>query len=869
MGSPPSREPHMRHRYQESGLPVEGIVPELSAELVENPVVVLVAPPGSGKTTVVPPLVRESGLLDGGKLIMTEPRRVAARAAATRIADLTGERVGETIGYRVRNDHRVGPRTSLEIVTEGVLVRRLQRDPGLEGVKLVIFDEFHERSLDSDLALVLTHDVQRGLRSDLRILLMSATPDLGAVGRVFPGAPVVTTTARSHSVTVSHRPREPAEPLVDAVVSGVRHLITTAPPGDILVFVPGMREIRRVVRTLETTLAEPWTVLGLHGSLPAAEQDRALGPARADQRRIIVSTSLAETSVTVPGVTAVLDSGFRRRPVMAAGDSFPTLRTVRISRSAAVQRTGRAGRTAPGVCVRLWSAEEDRHLPETDPPQISYSSLDSLVLQTAAWGARPEDLHWPDPPPADHWRISQDLLEDLGALDPSGRITPLGRRMAALPTDPRIAAVLLSAAGSGDPELVSTAASLGAILHEDWRPDRSGSDLAELVTGFWGSHRVPRPVIRQAREWFRRFAGGGPPPPPRPDLIGRLLLEGYPDRVAHRKPGTTIHVLPSGRGVAVGSGSATSGVPGEGSESSGRVADWIVVPDLGNPPGGKGADRVATATLNAVRYAAVDRETVAAAPTIHPETVTEVRWPGGPAPVTGYRTERLGELTISRRKFSPDPTETASAVVEAVTLGGVELLSWTDRERSLLSRLRFLASRGAIPGPDPDGSQTATIDTESLSDEVLSGTVSVWLAPFLSSSDPRSPLAGLDLGAALLYLTGLDRRTVDRLAPERLTVPSGSRPRVDYTTERPVLRVRVQEMFGATSTPSVVDGREPVVLHLLSPAGRPVQVTDDIARFWETSYQEVRREMRGRYPRHPWPEDPLAASPTRRAKRRR
>ena len=851
----------MHDRYQPTGLPVEHVVPELVEKLAGHPVVVLVAPPGSGKTTTVPPLVRESGLLAGGKLIMTEPRRVAARAAAARIAELSGGKVGDLVGYRVRNDHRVGPQTLMEIVTEGVLLRRLQRDPDLEGVRLVVFDEFHERSLDSDLALVLTHDAQSGLRPDLRILLMSATPDLGALGRVFPSAPVVTTTARTHPVSVSYRPRDATEPLSDAVVDEALRLTTGVPEGDILVFVPGMREIRQVVSTLSRILGDPWTVLGLHGSLPAEEQDRALGSSLPGERRVIVSTSLAETSVTVPGVTAVLDSGFRRRPVMASGDSFPTLQTVRISRSAATQRTGRAGRTAPGVCTRLWSAEEDRHLSEDDPPQITYSPLDSLVLQTAAWGARTEELLWPDPPPPDHLLMSRELLVDIGAVDSAGRITPRGRRMAGLPTDPRIAAILVSAAETGEPETVATAAALAAVLHEDWRPERVGSDLAELVTGFWRNRRVPRSVHRQARDWFRRLAGGGSPPDTRPDLVGSLLLHGYPDRVARRKPGTAIHVLTSGRGVEVGR-SPISGDTG----SPDRIGEWTVIADLGNAKVRRG-DRAGAPTLAAVTYATVDRESLSAAPTIRPTTVDELRWPGGTAPVTGRRTSRLGELVLAESQFRPGVEQIGSAVVEAVTAEGIGLLPWSERDRSLLSRLRFLASRGGSDGSRTISASTG-IDPESLSDRALARDCAEWLAPFLSGADPRSPLAGLDLGAALLHLAGLDRRTVDRLAPERLEVPSGSRLRVDYSAERPTIRVRVQEMFGATSTPAVLAGAEPVVLHLLSPAGRPVQVTDDIARFWRTSYPEVRREMRGRYPRHPWPEDPANATPTRRAKRR-
>jgi ATP-dependent helicase HrpB len=809
-------------------LPVAEALPALTAALRAGPNAVLIAPPGAGKTTLVPLVLREEPWAAAGKLLVLEPRRVAARAAARRMAELLGESgPGGTIGLSTRLDRAVSAATRVEVVTEGLLVRRLQSDPGLEGVAGVLLDEAHERNLDTDLALALCLDLQRGLRPELRLLAMSATLDGTAFAGLMGGAATIESLGRAFPVTVEHRPRDLADArdLPEAMAAAIRAALREH-EGDVLAFLPGWGEIRRTAERLSGIAAD---VLPLHGELPPAEQDRALAPG--PRRKVVLATSIAETSLTVPGVRIVVDGGFRRAPRLDPATGLARLVTVRISKAAAEQRAGRAGRTAPGVAIRLWSEALHRGLAPQDRPAILEEELSGLALDLAAWGAAPGDLAWLDPPPAGALAAARALLGDLDALDAEGRITPTGRRMARLGTHPRLARMLAAAEGEGEGAL---AADLAALLEErdPIRGREAPSDIALRLDLLHGADHpnADRPTvqrIRRAAALHRRRLGlpGGAQPEGDP---GALLAAGFPDRIAAR------------RGVMAGAFRLASG----------QGARLPATDPLGKSPLLAVADLELQGTEARIRMAApLDR------------AVLERRFPGrfrreeGAAfdaranAVLARRRLRFGPLVLEEQPLpNPDPALVAAALAEAVALRGLRDLPWTPAARQLQARLRWIR---AVEGEAwPNRSEAALV-----------AGVQDWLAPHLHGLSRLSELAALNLPDLLLAdLPWERRRRLDAALPARIDLPAGRSAAIDYAGETPTLEARPQHLYGLTRLPPLAEGRIPLQVALLSPAGRPVAVTGDLAGFWRGGWLEVRKEMRGRYPKHHWPEDPAAAA---------
>ena len=818
-------------------LPIAEALDPLRAVLSDRGRAVLHAPPGAGKTTIVPLALLDEPWRDGVILVL-EPRRLAVRAAATRMADLLGEEPGRRVGWRMRQDTRVSANTEIEVVTEGTLTRRLQRDPELGGVAAVLFDEFHERSIDADLGLALTLDVADALRPDLRLIVMSATLDTDPVADLLD-APVVRSEGRSHPVEIVHVDvdrvvagrRPPIEPPVVAAVS--RALAETT--GDVLVFLPGAGEIDRVRRALGD-LGASVDVRPLHGRLPRSEQDAAIRRAPDGRRKVVLSTAIAETSLTIDGVTAVVDAGWRRSPRLDPGSGMTRLVTVPVTRAEATQRSGRAGRLGPGTAYRLWSRAEHATLREYPEPEIEVTDLAPLALDLAAWGAGVDDLTWPTPPPDGHLAAARDLLSGLGALD-DGVVTAHGRAMAELPVHPRLAHMLLRGAALGHGAL---AADVVASLHESGLRKR-GSDLRARVTALRNGGTFDRAAVDRARRDSRRFrevvgATGSPGDAPL-DGVGLVAGLGFPDRIGRRRPGQRGEFLLSGgRGAFVDEADPLAGeqfvcaVELDGHATRSRIF-------LGVP-----------LSEDDVRHVAGESLT----------TQDEVRWDRRSGDVVARRTERFGALVLSEAPATDaDPDALAGALLEGVRDAGLSLLAWGDAERELQDRLRFLHRL------DPDTWPAAD-------DDAIVADAETRIGPFLHGARRARDLERLDGREILLH--GLDwsaRAAVDELAPTRLPVPSGNSHRVDYSVDPPVLAVKLQELFGSTETPTVGGGRVAVVLHLLSPAGRPLQVTQDLPSFWAGAYADVRADMRGRYPKHPWPEDPAAATPTSRTNRRR
>ncbi len=822
-------------------LPIEQVLPELRDALRNGTSAVLQAPPGAGKTTRVPLALLEESWLAGRRIVMLEPRRMAARAAARRMAVLLGERTGDTVGYRVRHESVVGPATRIVVVTEGILARMIRSDPALEEFGAVIFDEFHERSLHADLGLALTLHSRSVLREDLRVLVMSATLESEPVADLLGGAAVVTSEGRAHPVEILHRPRRPEVRLEPAVAATVRHALE-AEAGDILVFLPGAGEIRRVEGLLHDVGAD---VIPLHGNLSPEQQDRAILPSRPGSRKVVLATSIAETSLTIEGVRVVVDAGLSRVPRYSPRTGMTRLATVRVSRASAEQRRGRAGRLAPGRCYRLWSAQEELALPERSVPEILEADLAPLALELAAAGVRdPNELRWLDPPPAAAFSEARSLLVQLGALDRTGALTRHGAAMNRLALHPRLAHMVMTAI---ELDARDTACELAALLTErdllrrsDGVPDGDIRTRIDLLRGTVTRQDVDREALRRARAEVaacRRSGGVGRRQGGASTVdVGLLLALAYPDRIAQRRPGTAGRfLLRNGLGASLDPQALSR-------------EEYLVVPEL---DGRRPESRI---LLAAPLTLAEIREWFGS------DTVLEdvVEWDPGTRGVTGRRRERLGALVLKDAPLlSPDPGLVAGALLDGVRHEGIQALPWTDGARRIRERITFI--RTLDPGwPD-------------VSDGALTASLEEWLAPRLGGFTRWADLARVDLGAALLDLLGWERRAVlDRLAPTHVVVPSGSRVPVDYTDpERPVLAVRLQEMFGLTETPRVGQGAVPLTLHLLSPAGRPVQVTRDLAGFWRTSYFDVRKEMKGRYPRHHWPDDPLHAEPSRRVRHKK
>ena len=813
-------------------LPVSEALPALRAALSNASNAVLIAPPGAGKTTIVPLALMEEAWAAEGRILVLEPRRVAARAAARRMASLIGEdQPGGTIGLATRLDRQFSDRTRVEVVTEGLLVRRLQTDPGLEGVAAIFFDEAHERNLDTDLALALALDLQRALRPELRLLAMSATLDgasfAGLMAEGGTPAPVIESLGRAFPVEIRHRARDLRDPrdLPEAMASAIREALITH-PGDVLAFLPGWGEIRRTAERLGGLDA---LVLPLHGELPPAEQDRALNPAPDGQRKVVLATSIAETSLTVPGVRIVVDGGYRRAPRLDAATGLSRLVTLRIGKAAAEQRAGRAGRTAPGVAIRLWTEALLRGLPQADRPEILEAELSGLALDCAAWGAEPGALAFLDAPPAGTMAAARGLLRDLDALDETGRITETGRRMARMGTHPRLARMMLAAEGSAEKAL---AAELAALLEErdPLRGREAPADIGlrlDLLAG--GDHaaadRGAVQRIRRAASLHRRRLGIGNGVVAEGDA-GALLAAGFPDRIAARRG-----AMDGAFRLASGQGARITGVDPLAKAPLLAVADLEIA---GTEARIRMAAPIERAVLEARFPERLRREEGAA-------------FDARTGAVLARRRLRFGPLVLEESPLpQADPAAMAAALAEAVASRGLRDLPWNEAARQTRARIGWMRQ---VEGEDwPD-----------LTDEVLITSVGEWLEPHLAGLTRLQELAALDLAQILLGLLPWEaRRILDQALPARLALPAGRSAAIDYAREVPTLEARAQHLFGVPGLPLLAAGRVALQVALLSPAGRPIAITGDLAAFWAGSWADVRKEMRGRYPKHAWPENPAA-----------
>jgi ATP-dependent helicase HrpB len=818
-------------------LPVDEALPRLEEALMARNAAVLVAPPGAGKTTRVPLALLGAPWLGGARIVMQEPRRLAARAAARRMAATLGEAVGETVGYRVRLDTRVGPRTRIEVVTDGLFLRMLQDDPSLDGIGCVIFDELHERGLDTDLSFALVREAQTALRDDLRVIAMSATLDPGPVAERLGGAPVVESAGRMFPVATRYLDREPAGRIEETVASTVRRALAEE-SGSALVFLPGVGEIRRVEERL--ALGADVDVTPLYGDLSPADQDRAIAPSPPGRRKVVLATSIAETSLTIEGVRIVIDAGLMRVPRFSPRSGMARLETVRVSQASADQRRGRAGRLEPGVCYRLWPEAAQRGLLPFTPPEILDADLAPMALELALWGANDATLPWLTPPPAASLATARALLADLGALDSAGAITRHGRAMARLGQHPRLAHLVLKGRELGQGRV---AALLAAILGErDFLRLPAGQrdvDLRHRVDIALGNQRsggrdgALRLIQEQARRLMPRGAADE-----RPDvaMTGALLALAYPDRIGRRRPGTAgRYLLSGGRGAVLPEGDPMAN------------EEFVVVADLDGSAQDSRIFLAAPVRLDEIEELFADR--------IVDEEI--VHWSEREGAVLARRRRRLGALPLEDKPMgTPDTGKVRTAMIEGIRQMGLGALPWSDDLARWRERVAFLRT---LDEGWPD-----------LSDAALLASLDGWLAPFLDGVSRRGHLVRLDLAAALKSLVPWDRqRELDRLAPTHVEVPSGSRVPIDYgNPAEPTLSVRLQEMFGLLDTPRVGGGKVPLTVHLLSPARRPVQVTRDLASFWANGYRAVKAELKGRYPRHYWPDDPLIAEPTARVRPR-
>ncbi len=805
-------------------LPIHSVVEKLKAAVAESPAVVLAAPPGAGKTTVVPLALLDADWLENRKILVLEPRRLAARAAAERMAQTLGETAGETVGYRTRLQSRIGPKTRIEVITEGVFTRMILDDPALEGVGAVLFDEFHERSLDADLGLALARDSQSVLRDDLKIVVMSATLDITGVAQLLNGAPVIETTGRAFPVETIHLGRNPVERIEDAASRAVLTALGDQ-TGSVLVFLPGQGEIHRTAQRLGERLRDPSVdVVALYGALDKATQDRAIEPTPAGRRKVVLATSVAETSLTIQGVRVVIDSGLSRVPRFEPSSGLTRLATVKVSKSSAEQRRGRAGRTEPGVCYRLWDEETTRGLVSHQRPEILETDLTGLALDLARWGAKTtEGLALLDAPPAGAFAEARAVLTRLGALDAAGGLTAHGRRLTRIPLAPRLAHLVAVASDAGE---AVVGGRIAAVLSE---PGLGGNeiDLRDRLKGFERDRSQRAQDARKLVERWAKAAGGGSGGS---DVeVGDLLAEAFPERVAKArgKPGEVL--LASGRGAFL-----------EPTDGLAREA-WLAVADMG---GGEAKDRIRLAAP--LHPAGLERRL-----TVEDRLVRE---PSGR--MVMRRIRRVGAIVFDEKiTGAPDRATITNALRDEVEAQGLGGLKWGERAGAVRARLAFLHEL------DPDWPD--------VSDAALIAAREEWLWPLLAGVQDLAQIKDEALAQALEALVPWDRRrAMDELAPARLTTPLGSAS-IDYAAEGgPRVDIRVQELFGVTTHPAVGAGRVPLTLALLSPARRPIQMTKDLPGFWRGSWKDVRSEMRGRYPRHPWPENPAEAPPTNRVKPR-
>lgn len=864
--------------------PIAELLPAIVRSLADVPRLVLEAPPGAGKTTQVPLALLEAPWLAGRKIVMLEPRRVAARAAAGFMAKQLGEAVGETVGYRIRFENKTSANTRIEVVTEGILTRMLQDDPMLERVGAVLFDEFHERHLAGDLGLALALDVQAGLREDLRIVAMSATLDGEGLAR-FLDAPRLSSAGRSYPVTIAHFPARRDEAMAHHVKRAVAHALAQH-PGDVLVFLPGQREIGTVQALLSSSLSpspsgrgvgvrvgeatktatprapgeassDDPEILALHGELPVEQQARVLQPSSDGRRRVVLATNVAESSVTLPGVRVVIDTGLAREPRYDPNSGFSRLDVVKIAQASADQRTGRAGRVADGFAYRLWP--ESQRLEPQRRPEIAQVELAGLALELAAWGSAA--LRFVDAPPPGALAAARDLLQRLGALTQANAITALGRDMLGVGTHPRLAAMLLSARDGDERAL---ACDLAALLEarDPLRP-APGAPRSDALAARWQAlaafrrGRAPSDASRSglqaidaaAAQWRRRLRCDAKPPTDAPaHALGDVLAHAFPDRIGYRHAGDLRrYQLANGRMAQVFDDSALIGEP------------WIVAAEL----------RFDAKDAKVLRAAPVDEAHLRRDFAARFSDRDEARWDATKRALVAERVQRFDGIVLDARPAGRvDPAQAARALTDAVRAFGLDALPWRESLAQWRARVRCL--RAWMP-------ELALPD---LSDEALLATLDAWLMPAFAGKTRLDALSEDELAEALK--SGVDwvaRQRIDALTPTRMTVPSGMERAIDYAFDAaandgagapvpPVLAVKLQELFGLADTPRIADGRIPLTLHLLSPAGRPLQVTQDLRSFWERTYPEVKKEMKGRYPKHPWPDDPWSATATHRAKPR-
>lgn len=824
-------------------LPIDAVLGDLTQTLRDRANAVLVAPPGAGKTTRVPLALLEEPWTKGGKIILLEPRRLAARGAASRMAQTLGDVVGGTVGLRVRLGSKIGPRTRIEVVTEGVFTRMILDDPALEGVAAVLFDEFHERSLDADFGLALALDAQAGLRDDLRILVMSATLDGARVARLLGDAAVIESQGRAYPVETRYRGRDPVRRIEDQVTDVVL-LALNEQAGSQLVFLPGQGEIRRVEERLRERIRDSDVEIApLYGALDQAEQDRAVKPAPPGRRKVVLATAIAETSLTIEGVRVVIDSGLARVPVYEPDIGVTRLETRRVTRAAADQRRGRAGRTEPGICYRLWEEAGTGALEAFARPEILSADLAPLLLDCAAWGVGdPGSLAFLDAPPAPALKEARVLLETLGALTPQGRITEQGKALQRLPLPPRLGRMVVAAASLGQ---AMTAAQLAALLVERGLGGDM-PDLAERHERFLRERGGRAADMRRMAEGWARSAGRAEAPrgeAPRELAPGFLLALAYPDRIAKaRSPGSGQYLLANGRGAAL--------------DASQRLArePYLVVAEL------TGAAQQARITA----ALAITEETIAALAgagltSFSLDERIETVFDRASRSLRARAQRRYGALVLAERTLAvPSSPEAAAVLSRGIADFGIGQLPWSKGQVQLRDRVAFLHAAASDQGwPD-------------LSDAALARSTETWLAPFIEGRNGLAAITAADLDAALETLLPWElRRRLDQEAPTHFAAPTGSHLAVDYGAEAgPTISVRVQELFGLATHPALAGGRVPLVLELLSPAHRPIQVTRDLPGFWRGSWAAVKSEMKGRYPRHPWPDDPAVAPPTTRAKPR-
>ncbi len=820
--------------------PITPLLPDIVRSLSDHPRLVLEAPPGAGKTTQVPLALLDQPWLQGKKIVMLEPRRVAARAAAGFMAKQCGEAVGDTVGYRIRFENKVGPRTRVEVVTEGILTRMIQDDPMLEDVGAILFDEFHERHLAGDLGLALALDVQAQLREDLRLVVMSATLDGEKLAR-FLDAPRLSSEGRSYPVQVAHFPARRDETTEVQTRRAIEHAVQSH-PGDVLVFLPGQREIARVEAMLAGVLSSDIVVQALHGELPVEKQSEALQPDPQGRRRVVLATNVAESSVTLPGVRVVIDSGLAREPSYDPNSGFSRLEVTSISQASADQRAGRAGRVADGWAYRLWP--QSQRLDPQRRPEIALVELGALALELAAWGS--DALRFVDAPPAGAMNAARDLLRRLGALTTAKAITPLGKHMLALGTHPRLAAMLLSVDAGEDRAL---ACDLAALI-EARDPLRMGGDalaarwraLAAFRTG-----RTPHDAHRSglaaidaaAKQWRRRVREQvSPPSSIEAHRLGDVLMHAFPDRIGFQHPqDARRYLLANGRSARLFDDSALFGEP------------WVVISELRHEAKDALIQRGAPVDEKRLRADFADRFIIE----------DTVRWDAGRRALAAQRESRFDQIVFDARPAGRvDPVLAATALTDAVRELGLEALPWPESLQQWRERVRCL--REWMPD----------LGLPDVSDDALMDTLDDWLKPAFVGKTRLDALGEDELANALK--AGIDwalRKRIDQFAPVRITVPSGMERRIEYAHgQPPLLAVKLQELFGLPDTPRVADGRVPVLLHLLSPGGKPLQVTSDLSNFWNSTYAEVKKEMKGRYPKHPWPDDPWSAQATHRAKPR-